>query len=197
VDVLQPEVIAELSSLQNEVPGFCSDRAKAIIKEELKIKHLSEIFTRFDCEPLAAASLAQVHRAQLLNGDDVIVKVQRDGLREQFDVDCFNIKFLASVADRLDPENEGVASNWRGIADTSETVLYREINFMVEKDAAKAFRHAFEVGTTYEAGSTMTRAKPLPYVKVPRTYDQLCTSRVFFSVEVFDVRINLRVLNRF
>jgi len=190
VDVLQPEIIAELSFLQNEVPGFCPERAKAIVREELKIKHLSEVFMRFDHEPLAAASLAQVHRARLLNGDEVIVKVQRDGLREQFDVDCFNIKFLASVADRLDPENEGVASNWRGIADTSESVLYREINFMVEKDAAKAFRHAFEVGTTYEAGSTMTRAKPLPYVKVPRTYDACCTSRVLVLEYVPGIKIN-------
>jgi predicted unusual protein kinase regulating ubiquinone biosynthesis (AarF/ABC1/UbiB family) len=190
VDVLQPEIIAELSSLQNEVPGFCPERAKAIIKEELKIKYLSEVFTRFDREPLAAASLAQVHRARLLNGDEVIVKVQRDGLRDQFDVDCSNIKFLASVADRLDPENEGVASNWRGIADTSETVLYREINFLIEKDAAKAFRHAFEVGTTYETGSTTTRAKPLPYVKVPRTYDEWCTSRVLVLEYVPGIKIN-------
>ena len=73
-----------------------------------------------------------------------MVKVQRDGLREQFDVDCANIKFLARLADRFDPENEGVASDWKGIADTSETVLYREIDFLVERDAAVKFREAFE-----------------------------------------------------
>ena len=53
--------------------------------------------------------------------------------REAFDIDCANIRFLAACADRLDPENEGVSSNWRGIAETSEGVLYREIDFTHER----------------------------------------------------------------
>ena len=142
VDVLQPEIIAELSSLQNEVPGFSPERAIAIIQEELNITNLGAIFQSFEMKPLAAASLAQVHRATLHTGEHVVVKVQRDGLRDQFDVDCANIRFLARLADRLDPENEGVASNWRGIADTSEAVLYREIDFLVERQAAENFRIA-------------------------------------------------------
>ena len=101
-----------------------------------------------------------------------MVKVQRDGLRDQFDVDCANIRFLARLADRLDPENEGVASNWRGIADTSEAVLYREIDFLVERQAAENFRIAFEEGALHVAGQNTPKAKPIPYVKVPKTYEQ-------------------------
>lgn len=89
VDVLPPEVIRELATLQNEVPSFSSERAVTIIKEELGISDIYDVFATFEREPLAAASLAQVHRATLREGgDEVVVKVQRDGLREQFDVDC-------------------------------------------------------------------------------------------------------------
>ena len=182
VDVLPPEVIAELATLQNEVPCFSTARAVAIVKEELNIDKLDEVFASFDATPLAAASLAQVHRATLKDGTEVVVKVQRDGLVEQFDVDCKNIRFLASVADRVDPENEGVSSNWRGIADTSEGVLYREIDFLVERDAAERFRRAFEEG----AGN----AKPLPWVKVPKTFDEYCTSRVLVMEYVPGTKIN-------
>ena len=190
VDVLQPEIIAELSSLQNEVPGFSPERAIAIIQEELNITNLGAIFQTFEMKPLAAASLAQVHRATLHTGEHVVVKVQRDGLRDQFDVDCANIRFLARLADRLDPENEGVASNWRGIADTSEAVLYREIDFLVERQAAENFRIAFEEGALHVAGQNTPKAKPIPYVKVPKTYDAYCTSRILVLEYVPGIKIN-------
>ena len=182
VDVLPPEVIKELATLQNEVPSFSTDRAITIVKEELGVKDIYDVFETFEREPLAAASLAQVHRATLKeNGDEVVVKVQRDGLREQFDVDCANIKFLARLADRFDPENEGVASDWKGIADTSETVLYREIDFLVERDAAVKFREAFE---------GKNGQKAMDYVKVPRTYDPYCTSKLLVLEYVPGTKIN-------
>ena len=182
VDVLPPEVIKELATLQNEVPSFSPDRAITIVKEELGVKDIYDVFETFEREPLAAASLAQVHRATLKeNGDEVVVKVQRDGLREQFDVDCANIKFLARLADRFDPENEGVASDWKGIADTSETVLYREIDFLVERDAAVKFREAFE---------GKNGQKAMDYVKVPRTYDPYCTSKLLVLEYVPGTKIN-------
>jgi len=182
VDVLPPEVIRELATLQNEVPSFSSERAVTIIKEELGISDIYDVFATFEREPLAAASLAQVHCATLReSGEEVVVKVQRDGLREQFDVDCANIRFLARLADRFAPENEGVASDWKGIADTSETVLYREIDFRVERDAAIKFREAFEGGNGQ---------KRMDYVKVPRTYDPYCTSKLLVLEYVPGVKIN-------
>lgn len=74
----------------------------------------------------------------------MIVKVQRENLRELFDVDMFNIRLVASLADRLDPQTEGVGSNWRGIAETSGEVLYREIDFNIERAAAQEFARNFE-----------------------------------------------------
>jgi predicted unusual protein kinase regulating ubiquinone biosynthesis (AarF/ABC1/UbiB family) len=74
----------------------------------------------------------------------VIVKVQRENLRELFDVDMFNIRLVASLADKLDPQTEAVGSNWRGIAETSGEVLYREIDFNIECAAALEFAKNFE-----------------------------------------------------
>uniref|UniRef100_A0A7S3BZY6 ABC1 atypical kinase-like domain-containing protein n=1 Tax=Haptolina ericina TaxID=156174 RepID=A0A7S3BZY6_9EUKA len=162
VDVLPREVISELSQLQNNVPGFPAKRAMAIIRQELG-KPADEIFGSFDQTPLAAASLAQVHRATLKSGEEVVVKVQRENLRELFDVDLFNIRLVAWLADRLDPQTEGVGSNWKGIAETSGTVLYREINFDIERFAADEFGRNF-------ASS--------PDVKIPAVYANLSTPRV-------------------
>ena len=82
-DLLPPVLINELSKLQDSVPPFAIDTAKAIIVQELKAP-LSEVFSRFDDEPLAAASIAQVHTAALLDGSEVIVKVIRPNLLPLF-----------------------------------------------------------------------------------------------------------------
>jgi len=162
VDVLPREVIAELSSLQNDVPGFPAKRAMAIIESELG-RPPSEIFSRFEQQPLAAASLAQVHRATLASGEEVVVKVQRENLRELFDIDLVNIRLVAALADRLDKQTEATAANWKGVADTSGEVLYREIDFNNERRACEEFGANF-------AGC--------PDIKVPGTRPELSSSRV-------------------
>lgn len=172
VDVVPPEVIAELVSLQNEVPGFSPDRALEIVRQELKGEFP---FASFETKPLAAASLAQVHRATLETGEQVVVKVQRDGLREQFKVDCANIKFLARLADWFDPQEEGVSANWKGIAESSERVLYREIDFRVERESCEKF------GANFAA---------TPWVKIPKTYPAYSTRRVLVMEYVEGRKIN-------
>ena len=142
VDVLPPEVIKELSQLQNEVPGFPAKRALKIIQKELG-QSVDQLFQSFDVEPLAAASLAQVHRAVLRTGEEVVVKVQRENLLDLFAVDLWNIRLVAWLADRLDPQTEATAANWKAIADTSGDVLYREVDFNIEREAAEEFADNF------------------------------------------------------
>jgi predicted unusual protein kinase regulating ubiquinone biosynthesis (AarF/ABC1/UbiB family) len=112
VDVLPVEVLKELSKLQNEVPGFPAKRALKIIKNELGLD-VNELFQSFDPQPLAAASLAQVHRAVLRTGEEVVVKVQRENLLDLFAIDLWNIKLAAWLADRFDPQTEATAANWK------------------------------------------------------------------------------------
>ena len=94
VDVLSPELIKELEKLQDRVPPFGSKAAVKIIEEQLG-GPLSSHFEEFERQPIAAASLGQVHRARW-NGRRVVVKVQRPGLRELFEIDLKNLRYASS-----------------------------------------------------------------------------------------------------
>lgn len=86
VDAFSEEVLAELAQLQDKVPPFPYEQVKAIVEEDLG-GPLETLFARFDPEPLAAASLGQVHAATLPTGEDAVVKVLRPSLAERFAVD--------------------------------------------------------------------------------------------------------------
>ena len=94
-DVLPTTFTDVLKTLQDDVPGFSGTRAKQIISDELGVP-CDEVFTDFSLEPLAAASLGQVHTA-IYKGKKVAIKVQRAGLKELFNVDLKNLKKLAIV----------------------------------------------------------------------------------------------------
>jgi len=78
-DLFAVEFVEELSKLQDRVPAFSYEQVEAIITEELG-KPVQELYRSFDPIPMAAASLGQVHRAQLHSGESVVVKVQRPGI---------------------------------------------------------------------------------------------------------------------
>ncbi|HXI48207.1 MAG TPA: 2-polyprenylphenol 6-hydroxylase, partial [Steroidobacteraceae bacterium] len=96
-DLLPVDVADELAKLQDSVPPFSGDIAMAMIERTFG-KPLSEIFGSFEPTPLAAASIAQVHAAALKNGDDVVVKVLRPGMREVIDLDLEVLDALAELA---------------------------------------------------------------------------------------------------
>ena len=79
-DLLPVEFMRELSKLQDDVPSFPYSEVEAAIKKELQ-KPVELIFSSFDEQPLAAASIGQVHQAKLLDGTNVVVKIQRPGIQ--------------------------------------------------------------------------------------------------------------------
>ena len=81
------------------------------------------LLPRFQMEPIAAASLGQVHLARV-NGRRVVVKVQRPFLREIFDVDLKNIRVLAQIFQAADPKSDGAARDWVAIYDECSRILY-------------------------------------------------------------------------
>ena len=99
VDLLPPAYTEALTRLQDEVDPFPYDEVKTIVEEELGVT-ISNAFTSFDEKPLAAASLGQVHRATLRSGREVVVKVQRPGIRETVRDDMEALAQLADFADR-------------------------------------------------------------------------------------------------
>jgi ubiquinone biosynthesis protein len=97
-DLLPVDVADELAKLQDSVPPFSGDIAIAMVERTFG-KPLPELFAGFDPIPLAAASIAQVHAATLKNGDEVVVKVLRPGMREVIDLDLEVLDALAGLAD--------------------------------------------------------------------------------------------------
>jgi ubiquinone biosynthesis protein len=97
-DLLPVDIADELAKLQDRVPPFPGEIAVAMIEKTFG-RPLAEIFGSFEPAPLAAASIAQVHAAVLKNGDEVVVKVLRPGMREVIDLDLEVLDALAQLAD--------------------------------------------------------------------------------------------------
>src|SRR5205085_5388881 len=98
-DLLPPHYIKALSRLQNTVKPVPSEKIVAIIESDLGAP-ISELFESFDCEPLATASMAQVHRAVLHDGTEVAIKVQRPGVRQRIEIDLEVLRVVAQFASR-------------------------------------------------------------------------------------------------
>ena len=163
VDVLEKEFTEQLSELQDKVPPFDSETVVSIIESEFGVP-IGDKYDEFDTQPLAAASLGQVHLAKL-NGQTVIVKVQRPGLKELFDIDLVNIRAIAKWLNKTDPKTDGAARDWVAIYDETARVLYEEIDYNTEASNAERFRKNF-----VDAG--------LDYVRVPQIFRSHTNSQV-------------------
>jgi predicted unusual protein kinase regulating ubiquinone biosynthesis (AarF/ABC1/UbiB family) len=93
-DLFPSEYVEELSKLQDKVPAFSFEQVESIIEKDFG-RTIPELFKSFDPIPLAAASLGQVHKAQLQSGEEVVVKVQRPGLKQLFAIDLDILRGVA------------------------------------------------------------------------------------------------------
>lgn len=165
VDLLSKEYLVELEKLQDNVPPFSSQAAMQIIEEDFGCK-IAEKFTYFDPVPIAAASLGQVHKARIGN-KQVVVKVQRPGLKSLFDIDLKNIRVLAEWLQKVDPKTDGAARDWVAIYDECARILYEEIDYEKEGRNADEFRKNFA---------------DKDWLKVPEIYWN-CTSKRVLTME--------------
>jgi ubiquinone biosynthesis protein len=101
-DLVPPDVAEELSLLQDSVAPFDGAQARAIVEQQLK-RPVGEAFDRFEVEPLASASIAQVHAATLAGGREVVVKVLRPGVEAQIAADVSLLSAVAALVDRTHP----------------------------------------------------------------------------------------------
>lgn len=139
-DLLPPSFIEELSRLQDRVPPFPTDQAEAILASELNAA-LESRFARFDPEPLAAASIGQVHRALLHTGEEVVVKIKRPGVDEVVRRDLDILIELASFVDRN--THLGPLYQFTRIAEEMKQLLLRELDYTIEARNAQRFRQNF------------------------------------------------------
>ncbi|OWM62816.1 hypothetical protein CDL15_Pgr020110 [Punica granatum] len=172
-DLFPHEFVDELAKLQDRVPAFSPKKARAFIEKELGAP-VDILFKEFEDQPIAAASLGQVHRAVLHNGERVVVKVQRPGLKRLFDIDLKNLKLIAEYFQRSETLG-GPTRDWIGIYEECATILYQEIDYINEGKNADKFRRDF---------------RNVKWVRVPLVYWDYTASKVLTLEYVPGVKIN-------
>ena len=136
-DILPPPYLAALSRLQDRVEPFSYEEAERIIAEELGVR-LSRAFAEFEREPMAAASLGQVHRARMRDGRQVAVKVQRPGVRQRV-VD--DLEALSNLANLLDAHTEtGRRFQFTALLEEFRRSVLRELDYRREAGNMIALR---------------------------------------------------------
>lgn len=159
-DLFPSEFVDELSKLQDRVPAFSYEQVEQIIRQDVG-KSVPELYRNFDPIPIAAASLGQVHRAQLHSGDEVVVKIQRPGLKRLFEIDLEILKGIAHYFQRHPSWGRG--RDWLGIYAECCRILWEEIDYLNEGRNADTFRRNF---------------REVSWAKVPRIYWRYTSPRV-------------------
>jgi ubiquinone biosynthesis protein len=140
-DLFGPEWITEFEKLQTQAPPLDFAELRPQIEADLGAA-LEEVFDTVDTTPLAAASVAQVHRARLKDGTSVVLKIQRPGIRPTIETDMRLLAHLASLAERHVPQLAPYRP--RKIVEQFVKSLQNELNFMTEAHNAEQVAANFE-----------------------------------------------------
>lgn len=166
-DLLPKEYIKELEKLQDAVPPFPFEDVKREVEKEFK-KPLDEVFSSFEEKPIAAASISQVHKAKLKNGEIVAVKVQRPDIRGKMEQDIDIMRYFAEVLEDHFPNLKEF--NPKGVVDEFSKWTHKELDFKLEAKNAKIFRNNFENSKI---------------VYIPKVYGDYTTERIL-TLEYLD-----------
>lgn len=171
-DLIPPHILTELEKLQDHVPAFSFQETSQIIEQELGAP-IDHLFLQFSETPLAAASIAQVHRAALRDGTAVAVKVQRPNIQALIETDLEILNDWARLAEsRLEWARR---YRLRDIVDELGRALRAEMNFLTEARNAEKFAE---------------QSKSWDRVRVPDVYWDYCTSRVFTMEYVEGIKLS-------
>lgn len=140
-DLLPEDIAEELASLQDRVPPFPGKEARRIVERELKCK-LDELFSEFSEEPIASASIAQVHAARLKDGTEVVVKVVRPGIEQLIRRDVGLLYVVAGLAERY--WRHGRRLRPREVVAEYEKTILDELDLLREGASASQLRRNFE-----------------------------------------------------
>ncbi len=139
-DILPADVTDELKLLQDSVQPFAFSEVRTVIESEFK-DTLENIYKEFDENPLAAASISQVHRAKLVSGKEVAVKILRPGIESLIEIDLQILKSLVQFIDRH--TQYGQFYDFIGMVSEFESTLCNELDFTKEGENADTFRTNF------------------------------------------------------
>jgi ubiquinone biosynthesis protein len=170
-DLLPADIADELMLLQDRVPPFDPQQAIKLIEEQLGAK-TAEVFSRFDVEPLASASVAQVHSAQLKSGEEVVVKVVRPGLKPVIGQDLAWLFLLARLAEKFSADARLLHPV--EVVNDYEKTIYDELDLLREAANASQLRRNFE-------SSEM--------LYVPQVYWDLCRPKVLVMERIYGIQV--------
>ncbi|KKM09762.1 ABC transporter [Clostridiales bacterium PH28_bin88] len=171
-DLLPRDVIEELARLQDQVPSFPFEQVQGLVEEELG-QPLAELFRSFDREPLAAASIGQVHRAELATGEAVVVKARRPNVERVIRTDLEILFDLGRLAERH--TLWGQFYKFSEMAEEFARTLKQELDYTAEGRNADRLRQNF-------SGD--------PTVKIPGVYWVFTTDRVLTMEYVEGVKLS-------
>ena len=158
-DLLPRDFVDELATLQDGVPPFPGEEARRVVEEAFE-RPLEEIFQDFSPEPVASASIAQVHSARMRDGSRVAVKIMRPGIEETLRSD---INILYTLAQLLEGQLDLGLTTPSGIVEAFDRAISQEVDFRIEATHAQEFAAAL---------------RGIEGVAVPRVFRQFTTRRV-------------------
>ena len=171
-DLIPFRYIEEFSHLQDNVPSFPYKTVREIFKTEIG-KFPEEIFESFEENPLAAASIGQVHKAQLKSGEEVVVKVQRPGITSIIEVDLEILLHLASLMERHLEGTETIRPT--KIVDEFALTLEKELDYTLEAANIEHFARQF-IGEEK--------------IYVPKTFNEIITERILTMEYVSGIKVS-------
>ena len=171
-DLLPEDIAAELARLQDRVEPFNGQIAQQIVEIAFQ-RPVEEIFARFETEPLASASIAQVHAATLVSGEDVVVKVLRPGIEKYIRRDVSLMKYIAGLAESY--WSEGKRLRPREVVSEFEKTLYDELDLLRETANASQLRRNFTDSSL---------------LHVPEVYWPYCRPNVMTMERIYGLPVN-------
>ncbi len=169
-DLIPLAFIEELTKLQDEVPPFPYSEVREIIRAETG-KFPEELFESFDENPLAAASIGQVHSARLKDGTDVVVKVQRPRIKKTIEIDLEIMLHLTGLTERHLEELQVIRPS--RIVEEFARTLEEEIDYTVELSHIERFARQFDKDDT---------------IRVPGVYRELSTERILTMEDIHGIK---------
>ncbi|MCD6094408.1 2-polyprenylphenol 6-hydroxylase [bacterium] len=171
-DLIPLEFCKEFEKLQDEAPAIEYEKVKAQIENEFK-QPINKIFNNFSSQPVAAASLAEVHLAELKTGEKVVVKVQRPDIRRMITADLEILYGLAKLAEKHIKESR--IYDPVGVVEEFKKTILKEIDFNVEANNIERFRRNF---------------KDDDIVYVPEVFRDLSTAKILTIERIEGIKVS-------
>lgn len=176
-DLLPPDIANELALLQDRVRPFPGEQAQQLIEQALEIEHISVLFEQFETQPLASASIAQVHTARLKQGEhagqEVVIKVIRPDIRRAIDADLELMETLAVIAAKHLPDGRRLKP--REVVKEYRKTLLDELDLLREAANAIQLKRNFE-------------GSPLLYI--PQVYTEYSRPSVLVMERIDGIPVN-------